>query len=447
MSEEAKPSALGEPLAPRYPECRENRMTLRVWVPVENVGVIIGKGGATINTIRAATNTNIQCQQGAKNEGGSDPASLWSPVTVVGPPGGCQVACGMILERVDEIDEIVAEFMIERTKHSTVIGPKGGTIRKLSADTGVRIHVPKAVARDRSEPKLGDGKLDRLITLEGGPPSVFKCFQAVMEICQTKTAQLKAEEANWRQAAKEAKAKAEEAARLARIAAEAAEKKAAEAAAARAEVVKADAAAVGADKNAHDETARAASERDARQSAIAAALAAEAKRVADARAATDEAEAKAIAEVDGALAKTSSELGDFIAKSEASSAAVAEVVARKAELAKRLAAETSEAENERRRLQAEKDRKAAAASKANREALVSADRKVTETNKSKTLAQKKAEAAEARAAKAKKAEDAAAKEVEKWNDQALRHAERGAFSRSASQATQNDTERREDRSV
>jgi len=196
-------------LAPRYPECRENRMTLRVWVPVENVGVIIGKGGATINTIRAATNTNIQCQQGAKNEGGSDPASLWSPVTVVGPPGGCQVACGMILERVDEIDEIVAEFMIERTKHSTVIGPKGGTIRKLSADTGVRIHVPKAVARDRSEPKLGDGKLDRLITLEGGPPSVFKCFQAVMEICQTKTAQLKAEEANWRQAAKEAKAKAE----------------------------------------------------------------------------------------------------------------------------------------------------------------------------------------------------------------------------------------------
>ena len=64
---------------------------------------------------------------------------------------------------------------------------QGGTIRKLSADTGVRIHVPKAVARDRSEPKLGDGKLgklDRLITLEGGPPSVFKCFQAVSRRCE-----------------------------------------------------------------------------------------------------------------------------------------------------------------------------------------------------------------------------------------------------------------------
>jgi hypothetical protein len=28
----------------RYEACRDNRMTLRIWVPTENVGFLIGKG-------------------------------------------------------------------------------------------------------------------------------------------------------------------------------------------------------------------------------------------------------------------------------------------------------------------------------------------------------------------------------------------------------------------
>ncbi len=52
--------------------------------------------------------------------------SLWAPLVLTGTPAGVQAATRLVCERVDDIDEVVAEFQIERTKHSTVIGPKVG---------------------------------------------------------------------------------------------------------------------------------------------------------------------------------------------------------------------------------------------------------------------------------------------------------------------------------
>lgn len=60
------------------------------------------------------------------------------------------------MERVEEVDDVVCDFMVERTMHSTIIGPKGNNIRRLSADTGVRIHIPK-VKRKQDEMSRGKG--------------------------------------------------------------------------------------------------------------------------------------------------------------------------------------------------------------------------------------------------------------------------------------------------
>lgn len=41
-----------------------------------------------------------------------------------------------------EVDEAVAHVSMPRVKHSLVIGKNGVTIRRISADTNVRIYVP-----------------------------------------------------------------------------------------------------------------------------------------------------------------------------------------------------------------------------------------------------------------------------------------------------------------
>lgn len=95
----------------------QNNLTLRLWVPSEQMGLIIGQGGATIKTICKQTSTNIKV-------GKSTEESTWAPLLIAGSPLGAKNACDLISEKVEEIDDIVAEFKIDRTKHSTVIGPK-----------------------------------------------------------------------------------------------------------------------------------------------------------------------------------------------------------------------------------------------------------------------------------------------------------------------------------
>jgi hypothetical protein len=148
--------------------------------------LLLVSGGATVNLIRSQTGVSTQVvkrPEDAKEGDSASNESLWSPVSLSGSPKGVQAAYAIVCDRVDgEVDDVVAEVTVDRTKHSTIIGPKGYTIRKLSAETGVRIHVPKA--QERGQASASGLSNDRCVTLEGPAPAVFQCFALVMAVCR-----------------------------------------------------------------------------------------------------------------------------------------------------------------------------------------------------------------------------------------------------------------------
>ena len=101
--------------------------------------------------------------------------SNWAPVIIIGEASGCKIAYKMIKDLANgEVDDVVAEFYVPRQKvlrleksvsityqhiflfthyifsltcyfrpqHPWLIGPKGKTIRRISAESNVRIFIP-----------------------------------------------------------------------------------------------------------------------------------------------------------------------------------------------------------------------------------------------------------------------------------------------------------------
>lgn len=77
-----------------------------------------------------------------------DSANLWSPVVVKGEPASCFGLYRMLSQLTGgEIDDVICELPLPRLRHATIIGSKGATIRKLSADSNARIAVPGKVSK------------------------------------------------------------------------------------------------------------------------------------------------------------------------------------------------------------------------------------------------------------------------------------------------------------
>ena len=139
-------------------------LNLSIWVPTEQVGVVIGKQGATISRIQSETSTRVITDKGEKGA-----ESCWAPIAIKGPPNGVFSACRMVSDIVDELDDGVAEFQIPRQRHARIIGPRGETIRSISAQSAVRIMVPD-----------NKGKDDR-IQLEGEVNRIARAFEMVVD--------------------------------------------------------------------------------------------------------------------------------------------------------------------------------------------------------------------------------------------------------------------------
>jgi len=145
-------------------EILKGKFTLSLWIPVEQVAMVIGKKGAMITQIQKTTNTKINIPPQAQD-------SLWASVVVKGDPSGTFGAYRCISDLVEEVDDCVAEFLLPSNKQDLVIGKGGQTIRKLSADSSVRIHVP-----GRRDP----APITNNIQLEGQVEKVFECLEALL---------------------------------------------------------------------------------------------------------------------------------------------------------------------------------------------------------------------------------------------------------------------------
>lgn len=163
------------------------QVTLTCYIPTASVGAVIGRRGSTI----------LQIQRHAQQIGGAGPVRVsivghddddvpytyseldwsspdWTPVVIRANPCAALAAGQRLLETVGELDEVVLDFPLSRTKHASLIGKRGLVLANLSADTSVRIMVPaKEVRHD-------------IVQLEGELGNVRKCLNKILLRCEAK---------------------------------------------------------------------------------------------------------------------------------------------------------------------------------------------------------------------------------------------------------------------
>ena len=72
---------------------------LTLWIPVEQVGIVIGRSGQTINKIQGGTSSRL-------NVVPDQDASAWAPVYIRGAPDGVFAAAQQVVELVDEVGHL-----------------------------------------------------------------------------------------------------------------------------------------------------------------------------------------------------------------------------------------------------------------------------------------------------------------------------------------------------
>ena len=170
--------------AARRQRCPSPASSSRLWIPVEQVGIVIGRSGQTINKIQGGTSSRL-------NVVPDQDASAWAPVYIRGAPDGVFAAAQQVVELVDEVDDCVAEFHLGGRGRTLLrdenSGPSNFTLetKKVSADHKVRILIPQATGNAKSDNK--PSKDDAApCSLEGPLDGVKKALKALVEIASRK---------------------------------------------------------------------------------------------------------------------------------------------------------------------------------------------------------------------------------------------------------------------
>lgn len=101
-------------------------------------------------------------------------SQLWTPVVIRADPCAALMAAQLLRDKVGQMDDIVMDVPLGRAKHAAVVGRRGYVLANLSADTNVRIMVPRRELRHD------------VIQLEGDLDKVKQCLERVLVIaCDT----------------------------------------------------------------------------------------------------------------------------------------------------------------------------------------------------------------------------------------------------------------------
>lgn len=158
-------------------------VTLTCYIPTQAVGAVIGRGGSKIAHIQRSAQQlgTVRVSIVGHDE---DPESIpytfsdldwsspdWTPVVIRGDPCASLTAA-QYLEQYSggELDDVVLDVPLSRTKHATVVGKRGVVIQEISADTNVRMMVPRR------------GLRHDVIQLEGELENVKICLERVLSI-------------------------------------------------------------------------------------------------------------------------------------------------------------------------------------------------------------------------------------------------------------------------
>ncbi|XP_036731187.1 insulin-like growth factor 2 mRNA-binding protein 2 isoform X3 [Manis pentadactyla] len=154
-------------------QARQTDFPLRILVPTQFVGAIIGKEGLTIKNITKQTQSRVDIHR-KENSGAAE-----KPVTIHATPEGTSEACRMILEIMQkEADEtkLAEEIPLKILAHNglvgRLIGKEGRNLKKIEHETGTKITISSLQDLSIYNP-------ERTITVKG---TVEACASAEIEI-------------------------------------------------------------------------------------------------------------------------------------------------------------------------------------------------------------------------------------------------------------------------
>uniref|UniRef100_A0A3Q1G7H2 Insulin-like growth factor 2 mRNA binding protein 1 n=1 Tax=Acanthochromis polyacanthus TaxID=80966 RepID=A0A3Q1G7H2_9TELE len=146
---------------------------LRLLVPTQYVGAIIGKEGATIRNITKQTQSKVDVHR-KENAGAAE-----KPISIHSTAEGCSSACRMILEIMQQeakdtktADEVPLKILAHNNFVGRLIGKEGRNLKKVEQDTDTKITISPLQDLTLYNP-------ERTITVKG---SIEACCLAEVEI-------------------------------------------------------------------------------------------------------------------------------------------------------------------------------------------------------------------------------------------------------------------------
>ncbi|XP_029444943.1 insulin-like growth factor 2 mRNA-binding protein 3 isoform X2 [Rhinatrema bivittatum] len=162
----------GSPGATARPK-QQSDVPLRMLVPTQFVGAIIGKEGATIRNITKQTQSKIDIHR-KENAGAAE-----KPITIHSTPEGCSTACKIIMEIMQKeaqdtkfTEEIPLKILAHNNFVGRLIGKEGRNLKKIEQDTDTKITISPLQDLTLYNP-------ERTITVKG---SIEACAKAEEEI-------------------------------------------------------------------------------------------------------------------------------------------------------------------------------------------------------------------------------------------------------------------------
>lgn len=135
------PPRSGSPSLGARPKLQSD-IPLRILVPTQFVGAIIGKEGATIRNITKQTHSKIDIHR-KENAGAAE-----KPITIHSTPDGCSSACTTIMEIMQKealdtkfTEEIPLKILAHNNFVGRLIGKEGRNLKKIEQDTGTKITI------------------------------------------------------------------------------------------------------------------------------------------------------------------------------------------------------------------------------------------------------------------------------------------------------------------
>ncbi|XP_055733496.1 insulin-like growth factor 2 mRNA-binding protein 2a isoform X1 [Salvelinus fontinalis] len=156
------------------PRHKQHDFPLRMLVPTQFVGAIIGKEGLTIKNVTQQTQSRVDIHR-KENVGAAE-----KPITIHSTPEGCSSACRMILDimqkeasETKEEEEIPLKILAHNSLVGRLIGKEGRNLKKIEEETGTKITISSLQDLTICNP-------ERTITVKGSMEACCKAEGEVM---------------------------------------------------------------------------------------------------------------------------------------------------------------------------------------------------------------------------------------------------------------------------